>query len=233
MPGLGVIVPVAILAGALCVDFRTSLRLMISQPICGGMLTGLILGEPVKGLLAGTLIQIMFLGNIFVRGKRILDLPVAGVTASALFVLTDLELAGDLSATGAAMVLAVFIGLLAGWAGYFVYKLVNIRLSGIAEKAVEMAKDGKLWFLSLVHLSVLAFHFIYGFVVLALLIPLGWRAIMFAVSAPWVRAGSVDVVYIFIPFIGIGSILRSQILKSQVFWFLSGLIVGAVVLFLV
>jgi len=232
MPGLEVIIPVAVLSGLLCVDFRTSIGLMISQPICGGLLTGLILGEPVKGLLAGALIQIMFLGNISVRGKRVLDLPVAGVTAGSLFILADLELAGDLSAAGTAMILSLIVGLMAGWLGYFVYGWLSVRLSGVVEKVAAQAERGQVWYVSLLNISLLGFHFVYGFVVLALILPLAYRIIIYSLTFSWARMGSVDLLYVFIPFIGIGSLVRSQILKTQAFWFISGLIVGGVVLFL-
>ncbi len=232
MPGLEVIIPIAVLSGVLCVDFRTSIGLMISQPICGGLLVGLILAEPVRGLLAGALIQIMFLGNIFVRGKRVLDLPVAGVTASSLFVLADLELAGDLSAAGTAMILALIVGLMAGWLGHFVYGTLHVKLSGLVEKVVDQAEKGRVWYVSLLNVSLLGFHFVYGFVVLALILPLAYRLIIYTLMFPWARTGSVDLLYVFIPFIGIGSLVRSQILKTQTFWFVSGLIVGGVVLFL-
>jgi len=230
--GLEVIVPVSILCGVLCVDYRTSLRLMFSQPICGGLLTGLILGEPFNGLLAGTLIQIMFLGNFFVRGAKTLDLPVAGVVSAALFVLVDLKLAGDVSVEAMVMMWALFFGLLTGYLGYYVYKYLFFKLSDLAEHVVKKGMEGELWHLSFLHFLMLVFHFLYGFIVIVAILPIGYKTILYFVSSSWRLTGSVELLCIFLPFIGIGSLLRIQILKSQGFWFISGLIISAVFLVL-
>ncbi len=230
MIGLDLIIPVSLLGGALCVDFKSSLRLMLSQPICGGLLTGLILGEPFNGLLAGTLIQIMFLGNLYVRGTKTIDLPIAGVVSAALFVLVDLNLAGDVSVAAMTMIWALFFGLLAGWFGYLLYRILFFKLSGAAEYVVKKAMAGKLWYLSLLHVSMVVFHFLYGFLVLIAILPVGYKLILYFVSTSWRLTGSVDILYIFLPFIGVGSLLRMQILRSQGFWFISGVILSAVVL---
>ncbi|MCD6380279.1 PTS sugar transporter subunit IIC [bacterium] len=230
MLGLGFIIPVSLLGGALCVDFRTSLRLMLSQPICGGLLTGLILGEPFNGLLAGTLIQIMFLGNFFVRGAKTLDLPIAGVISAALFVLVDIKLAGDVSIAAMVMIWALSFGLLAGWFGYFIYRTLFFKLSGAVEPIIKKAMEGKLWYLSLLNFFMVAFNFLYGFVVLMVVLPVGYKTILYFVSTSWRLTGSVELLYIFLPFIGVGSLLRIQILKSQGFWFISGFLISAMVL---
>jgi mannose/fructose/N-acetylgalactosamine-specific phosphotransferase system component IIC len=228
--GLDLIIPVSLLGGALCVDFRSSLRLMISQPICGGLLTGLILGEPFNGLLAGTFIQIMFLGDFFVRGAKRLDLPIAGVVSAALFVLVDLKLAGDVSVSAMVMIWALSFGLLAGWFGYSVYRVLFFKLPGVAESVIKKAMEGKLWYLSFLNFFMVAFHFLFGFVVLMVVLPVGYKTILYFVSTSWRLTGSVELLYIFLPFIGIGSLLRIQILKSQGFWFISGFLITAMVL---
>lgn len=227
---LSLIIPVSILGGALCVDFRTSLRLMVSQPVCGGLLTGLILGEPFNGLLAGTLIQIMFLGNFFVRGSKTLDLPVAGVVSAALYVLVDIKLAGDVSVAAMTMIWALFFGLSAGWLGHFIYRMIYLKLSVVAEEVSKKAMEGKLYYLSFINIFMFLFHFVYGFVVLMVILPIGYEIILYFVLSSWKLSGSLDILYIILPFIGAGSLLKMQIIKSQGFWFVFGFLISTVVL---
>jgi hypothetical protein len=76
-------------------------------------------------------------------------------------------------------------------------------------------------------------HFLAGFLICLTLIPAGYAITMKAVSSSVGFDGSVDILYIFIPFIGIGSLLRIVLFQHQAFWFLSGLIItGAVLAFI-
>ncbi|MBD3180109.1 MAG: hypothetical protein GF417_11250 [Candidatus Latescibacteria bacterium] len=233
MTGLESLIPLSVLGGFLALDFRGSLRLMLYQPICSGLLAGYILGEPAKGVLAGTLLQIIFLGNIYLRGERDIDMPAAGVVSAAVFILVDFRMAGDMSVSGMVMAGSLLIGLLAGLLGYYLYRILRSNLSSPVERVMNRCREGHYRGASLLHLSMAGVHFLAGFLICLILIPAGYAITMKAVSSSVGFDGSVDILYIFIPFIGIGSLLRIVLFQHQAFWFLSGLIItGAVLAFI-
>jgi len=230
LPGFEVLVSLAVLSGILAVDFRGSLRLMLYQPICSGLLTGILLKEPVQGVVAGTLLQIIFLGNIYLRGEREIDMPSAGVISAAVFILVNLKLAGDHSVSGMVLASSLLLGILAGLLGYYLYRILRARLSDAVENTRKHSVKGNYRRASLLHLSMLGVHFLAGGLMVLIFVPFGYGIILEAVSASGGFTGSVDLLYIFIPFIGIGSLLRIVLFKYQAFWFLSGLIIAGAVL---
>jgi len=230
LPQLKLLIFLSVLGGLLAIDFRGSLRIMLYQPVCSGLLAGLILNEPVKGILAGTLLQIIFLGNIYLRGERDLDMPSAGVISAAVFILVDIRMAGDLSVSGMVMAISLLIGILGGLLGYYLYRFIRTHLSRAVEKALERSREGDYRMASFLHLSMLGVHFLTGSAVCLILIPAGYFLTTEAVAASAGFDGPVEILYIFIPFIGIGSLLRIVLFKYQAFWFLSGLIIAGAVL---
>ncbi|MBN1163911.1 MAG: PTS sugar transporter subunit IIC [Candidatus Krumholzibacteriota bacterium] len=226
------IIATSLLGGILAVDYRSSLRLMVSQPLCGGTLTGLILGAPLEGLLAGSLLQIIFLGNITVRGERVLALPVAGVAMAALYILCGREAGGDVSARGVILFWSLLFAIFTAGVGQVAYRVWENRSNVLVEKAFEFARRGRLRLASTIHLSMLLVHFIYGCAALLLVISLG-RAFIVSVAlrAGFPAAGSPGVFLILLPFLGVGSLVRLHLAKSQAFWFGAGFLL-TVVLFL-
>lgn len=55
---------VSLLGGVLCVDRTAAFQVMVSRPIVAGPLTGLLLGAPEAGLVAGGLIELLFIGDL-------------------------------------------------------------------------------------------------------------------------------------------------------------------------
>jgi mannose/fructose/N-acetylgalactosamine-specific phosphotransferase system component IIC len=93
---------VALLAAALALDDTAFAQTWLSLPAPAGLLTGLVLGEPLVGLAVGVLCQCVMLGNLPVGVTVALDpVPaVVGVTAGAIF--ADWAPSGLLVAGGAA-----------------------------------------------------------------------------------------------------------------------------------
>ena len=160
------VVAASILGGLLAVDYRSSLGLMVSQPICGGLLTGLVLGAPAEGMLAGGLIQMIFLGHVPVRGEQKPDLPTAGVTAAALYILVGRAVGDDPALGGSILFISLFTGMLAAVAGHYVYRWWERRATALAIAAARSAEAGRFRRISVIHLSTVALHFAYAFCVL-------------------------------------------------------------------
>ncbi|MBN2184315.1 MAG: PTS sugar transporter subunit IIC [Candidatus Krumholzibacteriota bacterium] len=222
---------VSVLGGLLALDLRSSIRIMVSQPICGGLLTGLILGSPAEGFFAGALFQIIFLGHIDMRGNGILDLPVGGVTASALYILTLRRFSGDPSVNGFVLSCSILFGILAAGAGQAFYVWWEDASVVLVLRAVRYVKEGRYRLASAIHLSFLAIHFLYAFLFLIAAVPLG----RFLISAaafhlPGFLSGTLGQLYLLVPFIGIGSLLRLYTARSKVFWFASGFLLTTMAL---
>ena len=219
---------VSVLGGLLALDLRSSIRIMVSQPICGGLLTGLFLGSPGEGFFAGAIFQIIFLGHIDLRGNGILDLPVGGVTASALYILTLREFSGDPSVNGFVLLCSILIGILAAGVGKAFYLWWEDASVVLAVRAIRYVKEGRYRLVSAIHLSFLAVHFLYAFLFLIVVVPMGRFLISTAAfHLPGFLSGNLGQLYLLVPFIGIGSLLRLYTARSKVFLFVSGFLLTA------
>ncbi len=221
----------SLLGGILAVDYRSSLRLMISQPICGGAIAGLVLGDPYNGLLAGTLLQVIFLGHIAIRGGKTPDLPLGGVVASSLYITVGRKLGGDQSLEGLVLFWSIFISVMKAVAGQIFYELWERRSAALTDKAFDYARRGSLRRASAIHLSMLFFHFLFGVIVLLIVLPAGGVFVKYAALGSESWAGhSPGAFRILLPFIGVGSLVRMHKTKPHLFWFGSGFFVTMIFL---
>ena len=109
----------------------------VYRPIVSGMLVGLILGDPVTGIIIGSTIQLIYLGVMSTGGSMPSDQSLAGVLGTALAV------AGGLSAEEA-LAIAVPIGLL----GTLVYQgkmAANVIFVHMLDKCVENGDTKHVW----------------------------------------------------------------------------------------
>jgi mannose/fructose/N-acetylgalactosamine-specific phosphotransferase system component IIC len=133
----------SLLAGALASDNRSSLRLMVSQPVCGGLLAGFALGNPREGLLAGAVLQMLFLGLVPVRGIGMSDLALGGVAASSLYILALRSAAVDPAAKGLVLLLSLAAALGVAAAGSCVYRFWESRAHVFTDAALRLAGRGR------------------------------------------------------------------------------------------
>jgi PTS system mannose-specific IIC component len=220
------VLTVSLLGGLLSLEHRAELRFMVSQPVCSGLLTGLILGSPAEGLLVGAMFQVMFLGFVPVRGEIAPDLPVGGVAASACYILSLQRLGGGPSAQGIMLFCALIFGLAISLMGYALYRAWERRTWTFFEVAMALAMAGRFRRAKVIHMTVLIFHFLYGFLVLAALVPAGMAIIAFVTArvGAW-QGGSMNALQYLVPFIGAGSLARLYFAKSRAFWFGTGFLV--------
>jgi mannose/fructose/N-acetylgalactosamine-specific phosphotransferase system component IIC len=187
------VLSIALLSGALATDNRSSLRLLVSQPVCGGLLVGFVLGNPGDGLLAGAILQMLFLGVVPVRGLGMIDLPLGGVTVSSLYILVPRSAAVDPAARGLVLLLALAASLGVAWAGGALYRLWEGRSHGIADAALRLSGKGHFGLAAALHFSTVGVHFAFGFAVAAAVVLGGAPAVarVAAAAAPAVRRGGV------------------------------------------
>jgi len=220
------VLAVSLLGGLLSLEHRAELRFMISQPVCSGLLTGLILGSPAAGLFAGAMFQVMFLGFVPVRGEGAPDLPVGGVAASAYYILSVQRLGGAPASEGIILFCALLFGLAISLLGYTIYRIWERRTWAFFEVAMASAMAGRFRYAKSIHLMVLTFHFFYGFLVLLALIPAGIAVIALVTERLGVgQGGSMSALQYLIPFIGASSLARLYFARSRAFWFGAGFLV--------
>jgi len=213
----------SLLAGALALDNRSSLRLMISQPVCAGFLAGIVLGNPREGLLAGAVLQAMFLGMVPVRGIGMSDLALGGVAVSSIYILVLRSAAVDPAAKGLVLLLSLAASLGVAAAGRSLYRFGEGRSHVFTRAALGLAGKGRFALASALHFSTLAIHFAIGFAVTAAVVIAGVPAvagIAGAVSGKW--AEPLASLPVLLPFIGAGSLLALNFGRVRGFLFLAG-----------
>jgi mannose/fructose/N-acetylgalactosamine-specific phosphotransferase system component IIC len=213
----------SLLAGALASDNRSSLRLMVSQPVCGGLLAGFVLGNPREGLLAGAVLQALFLGMIPVRGIGMIDLALGGVAVSSLYILALRSAAVDPAAKGLVLLLSLAASLGVAAAGRCAYRFWESRSHVFSDAAVRLAGKGRFALASALHFSTIAVHFAFGFAVTAAVVAGGVPAVVWiagTASGNW--TGPLASLPALLPFVGAGSLLALNLGKVRGVLFLAG-----------
>jgi PTS system N-acetylgalactosamine-specific IIC component len=213
----------SILGGVIAFDNRSSLRLMISQPVCGGFLAGLALGSPGEGLLAGGLLQMMFLGLVPVRGPGMHDLALGGVAASSIYILAMRSASLDPAARGLVLLLSLAAALGVAAAGRLGCRWWERRSHVFSDAALRLVSKGRFGLAAAVHFSTVLLHFAAGFAVTGAAAALGAPAvarIAGALQGRW--AEPLSSLPALLPFIGAGSLLALHRGRVRGFMFLAG-----------
>lgn len=109
----------------------------IYRPLIGGFLTGLVLGDPVTGVMVGATINLMYIGFIAAGGALPGDMCLAGILGTALSITGGLD-------TEAALAIAVPIGLI-GTLLWFGRLTLDTIFAHMADRFVEEGKPQKVW----------------------------------------------------------------------------------------
>jgi mannose/fructose/N-acetylgalactosamine-specific phosphotransferase system component IIC len=138
----------ALLGGLTGLDAVSCAQTMIARPVVAAPLAGLVMGDPVSGMWAGAVLEVLTLHQLPVGAARTWDTGPAAVVAAV----TVTRLTGGL----AGLVLAVGLGVLVGWVGsWSVHALrhVNARFVPINAEAIPPRR------LAGVHLAAMALDF--------------------------------------------------------------------------
>ena len=217
------LIGLSLLGGALAVDNRASVRLMVSQPICGGLLAGLVLGNPGDGFVAGALLQMLFLGMVPVRGIAAPDLALGGVAAGALYARLPGAMNAEAGAKGLILFMSLACALVVGVVGRGLYRLWERRSYAFTEAALGLAERGRFGLASALHFSTVLVHFAVGFVVTAAAYVAGAFAISHLVPAvPGTWCEPLASLPVLAPFIGAGALLLLSLTRVRLFLFVAG-----------
>jgi mannose/fructose/N-acetylgalactosamine-specific phosphotransferase system component IIC len=128
------------------VDSASFAQAMISRPIVAAPLAGLLLGDPISGMWAGAVLEILSLRQLPIGANRGWDTGPAAVAAAAAAVAW--------TEGPAALLVAVAFGVVVGWLGsWSVHGLRHLNARLVAGEAAAMGSPMRL---TARHLSALA-----------------------------------------------------------------------------
>lgn len=122
---------------------------LLQKPLVSGLLVGLILGDPIKGVIIGAAIQLPFIAYISAGGAPPTDPGLAGTLGTALAMAANVDPATAIS-------LAVPIGLL-GTIIWVVHMTVDVAFVHMIDQAAEEGNMKKAVFLHIVPPQIVAF----------------------------------------------------------------------------
>lgn len=109
----------------------------LQRPLVCGLVTGMILGDPLTGAMVGATINLVYLGFISAGGSMPADMALAGILGTAFAITGNLDAQTALS-------LAVPIGLLGTivWYGRMTFGSIFVHM---ADKYIEEEQYQKIW----------------------------------------------------------------------------------------
>jgi mannose/fructose/N-acetylgalactosamine-specific phosphotransferase system component IIC len=191
----------------ICLDQTAVGQVMISQPLVGGWLLGALLGVPMEGLAAGTLLQFLCLAEMTLGASIPPDRPLAALVGTALYLTSARPpLWTDAAFLGAVVVLYFPLAWLARSLDIGVRR-INRRWTAAAASLID---DGRFGAAQMAALGGIPLFFVRAFV-------FSWIALwvlgsLSAASPPWssVFAGPLGIVARLVPFAGLGVIAARQ-----------------------
>lgn len=223
------LITASLIGGALSFEYRTSIRLYLSAPLVSGLVTGLLLGHPLHGLMVGVLMQLLFIGSVRLRGRPEADLPPAGVIAAAAFIIVSRDTGRITTMDGLILFWSLLLGLTVAALGSIFYTQWEKFAARPAGYGLELARKGRTRSASAIHIGLSLVHFAWGFlVILAVLLP-GLPAVRYlSTRIDVMSAGSMGSLPFLIPLIAAGAILKLLRDRTRLFWFGAGFLIAAV-----
>lgn len=225
----------ATLGGIINLDSTACGQTMISRPICAGPITGIflglfygdIIGGMSIGLMAGALLELIWVCILPLGAEVPPDASLAAVLTSTLSVMLSNKAAPS-AVLMVSLIVAVPMGVMAGKANYAIRR-ANV---GLVRMADSFARRGSTWGIELVSWAGLGLIFLKAFVLLFITIsllasPMG----RFLGALPSWAIGGLNVSRALLPFLGLGALLGLFLSRELVKFFLAGFIVGVVTTF--
>ncbi len=219
----------SLLGGAFSFEYRTSIRLYLSAPLVSGWITGLLLGVPLHGLVAGLLMQLLFIGSVRLRGRPEADLPPAGVIASAAFIIVSRDTGRVATMDGLILFWSLLLGLTAAALGSIFYMQWEKFVSGLVARGLGLARKGRTRSAAAVHIGLSLVHFVWGLLIVLLVLLPGIPAVRYlSTRLDMMSAGSMGSFPFLVPLIAAGAILKLLRDRTRLFWFGAGFLIAAV-----
>lgn len=127
---------IALLAGLLRWDGRVFGQTLAETPLCVGVLVGLILGDPVAGLIMGASLQLIFLGIVGIGGATPPDSTVGAVMGTFFAIQSGLNAEAVIALAMPMAILGQALGILC--------RMINVRYNIVIDKAAREGNTKKI-----------------------------------------------------------------------------------------
>lgn len=122
---------------------------VIQKPLVSGLLVGLVLGDPIQGVIIGAAIQLPYIAFITAGGTAAVDPGLAGTLGTALALATKVD-------AQTATTLAIPLGLL-GTIIWVIHMTVDVVFVHLADKAADEGNLARINFLHVVPPQIFLF----------------------------------------------------------------------------
>ncbi len=220
---LGSILLIALAGGIIGLDRTAFGQFMISQPVVVAPLTGLLLGDPIAGLMIGAVLELIWVLDMPVGTFVPADSTIAAVSATAIAVLAGGGKAGldnigfSLLATTAMLPVTMIAD---GLIRTFNSRLAEAPLAAPAEQAGALLAQAQL--------KGLVVFFLKSFVLYLVFIPVGLAAAGLFARFPEKLHQAMALFVKLLPLLGAAVILRKLSIKTLNSFFLAGFVITAV-----
>ena len=218
----GDVLLLSLVGGLIAADQTSAFQLMISRPIVAAPLIGLLLGDPATGLIVGSLLELIWmgrppLGGAILPNACLCSIVMTGSTIMASSLLEYPPTERQLIALG------FIIGLpLARLAAFMEAKLrlINGFLALKAEAGVARGRTRHLAALNMTGLG--AFYLASALFILITSILLTHILVFLYPKLPYFMHFTLDLMYLFIPLIGVSVVLSGlNVKRARIYFALS------------
>lgn len=134
------LVTIGLVAGLMGLDRRGAFQMMVSQPIVAIPLLGLLIGDPVSGLMLGALVQLLWMSSSLFGATVPPNETAAGLAIGGMVFLFDAQHAANAPAVWAlAVLLGAPVSLLGRWLEQYNDR-ANLRLARRADAGARMGR---------------------------------------------------------------------------------------------
>lgn len=222
--GFGQVLALTLAGGLLSLDRVAFLQSLASRPLPTALVSGLILGEPLLGVLCGVTMELVWLSRQPVGGSVPPDETLAALAAVVAAASAPPEWSGYARAAAGAL-----IGLPYGLLGRRLDLLARGANAGLLEKTRKALEGGDLRAPGKAQLRGAAHFFAAGLVgSLVAALTAGLLATALASLAPGKLERVFAAMAVVMPVVGAGALVGSMSGRKPAFWFLGGALAAVV-----
>ncbi len=189
----------------------------IARPLFSGLVVGLILGNPMDGMLIGAGVNLIFMGFISAGGAQAGDFNLAGTVGVALALASN-------ATVDQAIVMASLLSVVGNFR-WILWLTVNSTWTHMTEKAIQEGNTKKMVFFNLVPSQLLSFAI--GFTPVFLACYYGPTVVNAALEAlPVWALNGLTVIGKMLPALGICMNLRNLLNKNTIAFYLIGFLLS-------
>lgn len=214
---------ISLLGGAVASDTTATFQVLISHPLVGCTVAGLVLQDVRLGLMVGILLELLWLAEVPVGGVRTNEGNVGALVTAAVLIL----MSRSVQRPEVVLFVSLLWGVAVAWVGGWLVRGCRRVNTLLLHRADTFAARGDTRGVSLCHWQAIALSFAAGVLLTAFGVLVGTRLLTRLV---WVVPASVDGVFVLTPAVTLGAGLGAVcalLLRRKNLWALAvGVLAG-------